>query len=71
MHIMGWPAVVLSGRQAGGGGGGGVGWQSGCRAVWTWGRGQREWSSHEYYGMMAAVGGGGWGSSGFEVWREQ
>lgn len=25
------------------------------------GRGQREWSTHEYYGTMAVVGGGGWG----------
>lgn len=40
-HIMGWPAVVLSGRQAGRGGvgWGGVGWQSGCRAVCAWGEG--------------------------------
>lgn len=43
------------------------GWQSGCRAVCTWGRGQREWSTHEYYGMMAAVGGGS-GVGGVVQW---
>lgn len=33
------------------------GWQSGRWAVLTWGRGQRGWTTHEYYGMMVVLGG--------------
>lgn len=50
--------VVRQGR-----GGGGVGVEL---CAFGGGRGQREWSTHEYYGVMTALGGL---SSGYEVHR--
>lgn len=66
MNIMGWPAVVLSGREVGVAewalscvllGGGrvgscGVGWRGGSVG------GQGEWPTREYYGTAATLGRG-------------
>lgn len=57
MNIMGWRAVVLSGREVG-------------VAVWAvsycahGGRGQRERTTHEYYGVMVVLWGRRWRGGG-------
>ena len=50
-----------------GSGGGGVGGELRAHG----GRGQREWTTHEYYGMMVVLGGGEGGEDAVHVrWRD-